>query len=120
MNTGTAYFNQCKAWGDYANMASCFETGPHAWGHNSIGGVMSDMFSSPEDPVFWLHHAYVDRGYRIWQNEHGGGREINGQDVRGNDLTLDTNVNIWGLRDDIRIRSIIDTTDTRLCYRYNY
>nr|WBO76383.1 tyrosinase family protein [Streptomyces sp. SBE_14.2] len=39
----------------------------HNSGHNFIGGHMSRGFS-PNDPVFWLHHANVDRIWANWQN----------------------------------------------------
>lgn len=36
-------------------------------------GTMSNIPSSPYDPVFWLHHANVDRLWAEWQdNGHGG------------------------------------------------
>lgn len=44
--------------------------GLHAAGHFSIGGDAGDLFSSPVDPVFWLHHAMLDRVWWIWQALH--------------------------------------------------
>ncbi|KAF9699242.1 hypothetical protein EKO04_002830 [Ascochyta lentis] len=44
--------------------------GLHAAGHFSIGGDAGDIFSSPVDPVFFLHHAMLDRVYWIWQALH--------------------------------------------------
>ncbi|OPG06521.1 hypothetical protein B1R27_17105 [Streptomyces sp. GKU 895] len=41
-------------------------TPTHNTGHNFIGGHMSGAFS-PNDPVFWLHHANVDRLWATWQ-----------------------------------------------------
>lgn len=38
----------------------------HNTGHNFIGGHMSGGFS-PNDPIFWLHHANVDRLWANWQ-----------------------------------------------------
>jgi tyrosinase len=38
----------------------------HNRGHNFIGGHMAGAFS-PNDPVFWLHHANVDRLWANWQ-----------------------------------------------------
>lgn len=38
----------------------------HAW----IGGDMK-MATSPNDPVFFLHHANVDRIWSAWQQKHG-------------------------------------------------
>ncbi|KAF1831740.1 Di-copper centre-containing protein [Decorospora gaudefroyi] len=115
------YVNQCNAYGDFAGMASCAESGPHAWGHNGIGAVMSDTYGSPGDPIFWLHHAFVDRNFRIWQNMNSARvNSINGNDAAGNPLTLDTQVNVWGMRPTVRIRDILDTQETTLCYKYNY
>ncbi|KAF5026427.1 hypothetical protein F66182_1492 [Fusarium sp. NRRL 66182] len=44
--------------------------GIHAAGHFVMGGDSSDLFSSPNDPIFFLHHAMVDRIYWIWQALH--------------------------------------------------
>jgi tyrosinase len=49
-----------------------FEGAPHNPVHNIIGNVMADM-ASPTDPIFWLHHANVDRLWSAWQ-QGGGGR----------------------------------------------
>jgi tyrosinase len=35
--------------------------GIHGGGHWQIGGSMSDFNSSPSDPLFFIHHAMVDR-----------------------------------------------------------
>ncbi|KAI0976146.1 Di-copper centre-containing protein [Xylaria arbuscula] len=44
--------------------------GLHTAGHGVMGGVSGDLFGSPVDPVFFLHHAMVDRTYWIWQALH--------------------------------------------------
>ena len=49
-----------------------FEDMPHNPVHNIIGNVMADM-QSPTDPIFFLHHANVDRLWSAWQ-QGGGGR----------------------------------------------
>jgi tyrosinase len=51
-----------------------FESAPHNLVHNIIGGVMSDMLS-PTDPIFWLHHANVDRYWVAWVLA-GSGRKM--------------------------------------------
>jgi hypothetical protein len=33
--------------------------------HDSVGGLMGD-FMSPCDPIFWLHHANIDRIWEEW------------------------------------------------------
>lgn len=104
-------------------MAACAEGGVHAWGHNGIGAVMRDVYASPSDPVFWLHHMYVDRNFRLWQKKDGNrytSLGVSGTDSGGNRLTLDTALGSGGLRPDMKIRDIINTMDGKLCYRYNY
>jgi tyrosinase len=41
----------------------------HNPGHMWVGGSMMDM-SSPNDPVFWLHHCNIDRLWADWQCKH--------------------------------------------------
>lgn len=41
------------------------ENAPHDPVHDLIGGLMSGM-DSPLDPIFWLHHANIDRLYSAW------------------------------------------------------
>jgi tyrosinase len=40
---------------------------PHVW----VGGVMAGT-ASPGDPVFWLHHCWIDLLWARWQLEHPG------------------------------------------------
>lgn len=58
-------------------LSNAFETGcedaPHNPVHDLIGGVMATM-SSPVDPVFWLHHANIDRLWVAWVGAGGGRR----------------------------------------------
>lgn len=115
------YVNQCNAYTDFAGMAFCTERGPHSYGHNGIGSVMQDVYASPGDPVFWLHHGFIDRNFRIWTNADPSRlNTINGNDISGRPLSLDDRINVYGIRPDVRIRDVMDTTQETLCYRYNY
>lgn len=40
--------------------------GIHNLVHNSVGGQMRTA-SSPSDPIFWLHHAVIDKIWADWQ-----------------------------------------------------
>ncbi|KAH8897262.1 putative tyrosinase [Thozetella sp. PMI_491] len=47
-----------------------WDIGLHGTGHYVFAGDPGgDVFNSPGDPMFWLHHAMVDRTYWIWQNQ---------------------------------------------------
>ena len=41
------------------------ESTPHNLLHNGVGGMMGD-FLSPIDPIFYLHHANIDRIWDVW------------------------------------------------------
>lgn len=45
------------------------ESTPHNGVHVFVGGQMGS-FLSPRDPIFWLHHANVDRLWRSWSELH--------------------------------------------------
>ncbi len=53
------------------------EAGPHNNIHNAVGygpGFMSELMA-PVDPIFWLHHANVDRLWDLWtRRERQAGR----------------------------------------------
>ena len=61
-------------------------SGPHGAGHFLVGQEQFDVFTSPVDPVFWLHHAQVDRVWAIWQGQNLRGRvnEVWGTVTAGN------------------------------------
>lgn len=48
------------------------EAAPHNPVHNLIGGFMANM-QSPVDPIFFLHHANVDRLWHAWALPDGKG-----------------------------------------------
>jgi tyrosinase len=41
--------------------------GAHGGGHYTVGNDMSDLFSSPNNPAFFVHPGQVDRMWAIWQ-----------------------------------------------------
>ena len=42
---------------------------PHGSTHNYLGGHMRS-FISPADPIFFSHHAYIDKFWAAWQDCH--------------------------------------------------
>lgn len=47
------------------------EDGPHASVHLFVGGNMAS-FASPDDPLFWFHHAFVDKIWMVRQLCYNG------------------------------------------------
>lgn len=45
--------------------------GPHNSVHVRVGGFMA-TFRSSFDPLFWVHHANIDRQFWMWQQRNGG------------------------------------------------
>jgi tyrosinase len=44
------------------------ERSMHPLAHATIGGELSDLFTSPGDPAFFFLHSQVDRLWSIWQS----------------------------------------------------
>ena len=50
--------------------AGWLEGSPHNAVHSWIGGAMGQVIWSAQDPIFWLHHANIDRLWVDWVNRH--------------------------------------------------
>ncbi|KAJ2708124.1 hypothetical protein FB645_000233 [Coemansia sp. IMI 203386] len=50
----------------YAALRAGVENSIHGAVHLALGGDMDTMYS-PVDPIFWVHHANIDRLYAQWQ-----------------------------------------------------
>ena len=46
--------------------SAALENQPHNVIHVEIGGAMADPATAGEDPIFWLHHANIDRLWSRW------------------------------------------------------
>ncbi len=65
----SAQINAVLALGTFTNFVNSLD-GPHGTVHNWCFGTMSDISWSPVDPLFWLHHAEIDRLWSQWQIAH--------------------------------------------------
>lgn len=59
--TGSVHFGAASG---FANGE--LESQPHNLVHDAIGGLMGDPNTAGLDPIFWLHHANVDRLWQVW------------------------------------------------------
>jgi hypothetical protein len=66
---------------DFATRLENIHNGVHAW----VGGTMNDLLTAPADPIFWMHHANIDRLWWKWQQSHKG----QDPDVTGVDAIMD-------------------------------
>ncbi|KAF1961905.1 Di-copper centre-containing protein [Byssothecium circinans] len=101
--------------------------GVHPAGHFTISGDPgSDFYVSPGDPIFWFHHAMVDRTWYIWQTQDfekrqqviSGGTSMMGG---GRAATLEDNVDLEVLNVDgksYKIKDLVSTVAGPMCYVY--
>ncbi|KAK0732119.1 hypothetical protein B0H67DRAFT_631880 [Lasiosphaeris hirsuta] len=75
-----AVVNRCMNMTAFLDFWPCIEGGPHGAGHGGIGAEMLNPISSPGDPLFFLHHAWLDKLWWQWQAQDPSSRfkEIGG------------------------------------------
>src|SRR5215208_1046434 len=69
----------------FRGFQSALEGGPHNAVHNAVGGDMQNA-GSPRDPLFFLHHANVDRIWYQWQGNDPAKNPPNMNEVLQPDL----------------------------------
>jgi tyrosinase len=50
----------------FGGLNGLLEDRPHNFIHDDIGGLMGDPDTAALDPIFWLHHANIDRLWEVW------------------------------------------------------
>ena len=45
----------------FFNFSNSLDSNPHGLVHVAIGGAMNDFATAALDPIFWVHHANIDR-----------------------------------------------------------
>ncbi|ORY61246.1 uncharacterized protein BCR38DRAFT_30466 [Pseudomassariella vexata] len=131
----------------FSDVYDLFGNTIHTGGHSSIGGTggtMTDLINSPGDPIFFLHHANLDRIWRKWQQVDPASRlyDIAGRNVptadyissrgllevsesqslyfgdNGTETTLNHNMDMIEMLPNRTIRDVMDIKGDFLCYEY--
>ncbi|EMD95855.1 hypothetical protein COCC4DRAFT_124481 [Bipolaris maydis ATCC 48331] len=99
--------------------------GLHASGHYTMGGDATDLYSSVNDPAFFLHHTMLDRIYWIWQVLHPAeASKVTGTLTLQNkpptrNATIDEPLEMGINGATLKIRDMFNTLGgTPLCYIY--
>ncbi|KAK8013273.1 hypothetical protein PG991_009544 [Apiospora marii] len=102
--------------------------GVHGGGHYTIGGdPAGDTFTSPGDPVFYLHHSMIDLVWWTWQmmdfpgrqNQVAGTNTFLNQPPSAN-TTLDTVIDLfYAGGGPITMRELTSIHDGPFCYTYS-
>lgn len=56
----------------FGSVPGQLELTPHGDVHTTVGGpggLMSNFDTAPLDPIFWLHHANIDRLWEVWRTQ---------------------------------------------------
>ncbi|KAJ6024002.1 Di-copper centre-containing protein [Penicillium herquei] len=63
----TSNIEECFGYANYTDAWQCYNGYPHGQGHGAVGGLMKDPIDSCNDPLFFMHHAYLDKLWWEWQ-----------------------------------------------------
>lgn len=98
----------------FTGFQGALESTPHNVVHTGVGGSMALVPTSARDPIFYLHHANIDRLWEVWLAQGGG---------RANPTTSPWIDRIFNFYDEagrtvsMRGQEIVDTV-RQLAYRY--
>ncbi|KAJ4985111.1 tyrosinase central domain protein [Stagonosporopsis vannaccii] len=117
---------------DFGSFSQLTESTMHGAGHPGIGGLygtLTDVWASPGDPLFFLHHANLDRAWWSWQNRNLTARlhDISGPlfpndyaNAQGRNVTLNDKVHVGStVNVTLPIKEIMDIHNDLLCYTYD-
>ncbi|KAM0808956.1 putative Tyrosinase copper-binding domain-containing protein [Seiridium cardinale] len=107
----------------------------HGGGHLGVGGDLGEIgnvYSSPGDPLFYLHHANLDRLWYSWQKQDWQKRKLDIAgpdtqfaypfnffgDIPYNNVTLNFTMDFGPLMQNRKISEVMDPQAGALCYTY--
>jgi tyrosinase len=70
--SGFGFGGQLSAPKQFGTPHGAFESAPHDLVHIALGGLMKVPTLAARDPIFFLHHANVDRLWGLWLAQGGG------------------------------------------------
>jgi len=62
---------------DYADGSDGLESTPHDDVHVGVGGLMGHVDTAAQDPLFYIHHANIDRLWNLWLAQGGRSDPLN-------------------------------------------
>ncbi|KAL0570309.1 hypothetical protein V5O48_011660 [Marasmius crinis-equi] len=118
---GSEAVAQATSRSTYRDFSAALEGGPHSAVHNVISGDMSNFFA-PNDPMFFMHHANIDRIWAQWQgnnaarlNDYSGFNDAR----RTQPASIDDALPVLNLIDARpRVRDYMNTRAGNMCYVY--
>ncbi|KAK3377598.1 hypothetical protein B0H63DRAFT_477473 [Podospora didyma] len=65
--TGATYVASAIKGSTYKEALDAIYSGPHLLGHMALSMMNGDSITSSGDPLFFMHHGFVDKMWRDWQ-----------------------------------------------------
>ncbi|KAK0383140.1 hypothetical protein NLU13_9053 [Sarocladium strictum] len=109
--------------GNWTHFHAALEGGPHGMIHACLGGEMNPT-TSPNEPLFFLHHAQIDRLWWMWQREEEDRlKEYTGEALHSGEegsraVSLDDWLLMGDLAEDVKVADVMDTRGEKLCFEY--
>ncbi|KAH6650363.1 hypothetical protein F5144DRAFT_555984 [Chaetomium tenue] len=110
-------------------------SGVHGGGHYGVGGTygqIGDLYTSPADPIFYLHHANLDRVWWSWQKLNLETRltDISGPiflmdygNLKGGNVTLEFPLSVGVSAGNVTVGDVMNIAacgqNGVLCYEYD-
>lgn len=105
---------------DYDAFRKKIEEYPHGYMHVWVGGQMGEVYTSVNDPVFWLHHANIDRLWAQWQLLFPTSPVV-GTFTDGTVMNKDTKMPAVFGKEDVRlVKDVLQLKDGDTDYTYEY
>ncbi|KAH7233146.1 hypothetical protein BKA59DRAFT_534979 [Fusarium tricinctum] len=120
----TAYYtpvmNTIYSFDTYSGMSEMLEGLPHAQIHSVIFGDMGPS-TSPNEPLFFLHHANVDRVWAKWQGRNNTRlADYSGKQLSGEAASITDEMPVLRLADKQPVvKDYMDIQAGPLCYTYS-
>ncbi|KAF5687094.1 Tyrosinase [Fusarium circinatum] len=110
---------------NFSTFATDLENGPHGAIHQAIGGDMIPS-TSPNDPLFMVHHTQIDRLWWLWQQKNPKQRNSDFSGIRilasgetdKKKASLKDKMPMLGLGPDRLVSELMTTSSNMLSYRY--
>ncbi|OJD33145.1 uncharacterized protein BKCO1_3300057 [Diplodia corticola] len=125
-NYDDAAIRRVQAADNYNSYRKRLEGGPHFAIHRAIGGDMVPA-TSPNDPIFFLHHGQIDRLWYLWQQDDPERRDAEYSGIRTQNefdgtappqASVDDILPMYGLAEDMPVSDFLSTQNGLLCYQY--
>ncbi|TEB19459.1 Di-copper centre-containing protein [Coprinellus micaceus] len=127
----TSNINKILAQKDYDSFWNSLDGRPfkvewalHEGGHVGINGDMTNYYTSPNEPLFYLHHSGLDRLWWKWQHGRPGRlREVGGRSSTlppFGKVTHSFEISFEDLSPNVTVGEAMDTACEPYCYAYSY